>query len=131
MRKKCESYDMVHYRQSGENGERTLQYEKEPSGPRSWWLDGITYETTNCLLKEITLKKYCDKESCYILTPYGKVTSTGGFYSHNHNTIVWKKSWETINKARLRKVESGIGEVIQIKTESDLVEMRLSDRKRR
>jgi hypothetical protein len=130
MRKKCESYDMVHDRQSGENGERTWQYEKEPSGPRSWWLGGITYETTNCLLKEITLKKYCDEESCYILTPYGKVTSTGGFYSHNHNTIVWEKSWETINKARLRKVESGIGEVVQIKTESDVVEMRLSDRKK-
>ena len=67
------------------------------------------YETLNCIVKPINLEKKCTPKSCKIVTPFGAMNSSDGYFSHNHATIVWEPSWTSVNKAENRKIESGSG----------------------
>lgn len=81
-------------------------YEAKPEGTGYWW-STTTYTTHNCMVEEITLEKECN--DCPILTPFGPVNSTEGFYSHNHNMVVWKTTWTMVSPSELSVVGTGQG----------------------
>lgn len=104
VRRKCHDHEMTN------TDSKTWQYIVDPEGDGKYW-DTVEYQTTNCLLKLITLQKKCDDKSCTISTPFGEINGTEeNFYIHNHNTIIWESSWSIIHKARNRVIESGIGQ---------------------
>ena len=99
------------------------EYIQDADGPGSYEAT-ITYTVQNCYVQAIHLEKQCDEESCSTITPFGVINSTDNFYTHNHKTIVWERSWSTINKARLRRLEYGIGKLVEMPNK---LEFRLSD----
>lgn len=121
LKKRCGDKEMSDTIKTGEEGNHSWEHLEDPIGPGNWWLGSVVYEATNCIVKQTILKKMCNEEHCTLVTPYGKVNTSSGFYSHNHNTIVWEKSWTSINKARIRVVEEGIGDLVQNKVNNQTI----------
>ena len=96
------------------------EYIQEAVGPGKWWTD-VTYEELNCFLdEEVMLQKNCNQELCTIITPFREINETERYYSHNHNTIVFPDKIDSIKRARLREVKSGVGNLFELWIKEEL-----------